>query len=787
MGAVPGKVAKRKKPITFSEIHVSRSTVSPSSHRLRNNVAKESELLRPDVDPDSVFRTMPDPNNWTKMQIFPEEDPGFQNCMVLADRPAENVIRRDAQFRQSAQDLRIPSASSVSTISLRSLQSDSAESMNTSADDVEEVASEAQAVRTQMQHGGGSSGCDSKRLSSETHAAQTQSGKDLWKTACTKIKATQSFLLARGSQVVDMIKDHNTGDHYDVIVLGAGPAGMKVATECANWGFRICLIDPREVITGAPTGLHSKCLREAALQGAKTWSEVAVIINKVISRARESTAQLLESFHIEMLQGFGSFIDHETILFSPVEGRARTLKADCVVIATGSCARRHKVIPFHLPGVFDSDTIHHISYIPKNLVVQGAGYIGLEYALIFSLLGSKVIVVNRSNNFVQMMDKALQHALLERLKIQKVEVRLNTAIKGVRSALPEECGSTSPALLVETASSVLVCDCLLSAIGRDGVSDGYGLEKLKHLGMQIGHRKMIQVDEFQHTSVDNIYAVGDVADGGFATVGQAQAMRAMQKHFGKQGKGEKAGTVKPCAVWTIPEIAWAGINEQTAVKKRIDFGTTCAEYKETFRGLVNGSDSGFLKLIFDSRDGKVLGVHICGENASDLINYAVDVVNQATVYDILDFVFPTMTYHEVYQIAAHKAKIQLRGVKSASAETIWNRLNIALTKKIKNENPEMNTQEAHLQALFAAFQTFDKDKSGTLNVEELKDALGMLGLDIPMKAVEEMVAEIDENGDGELDFEELCQILTGRGCGHARQPESKSSASQGAEETEVLV
>merc|ERR1719453_1326779 len=160
------------------------------------------------------------------------------------------------------------------------------------------------------------------------------------------------------------------------------------------------------------------------------------------------------------------------------------------------------------------------------------------------------------------------------------------------------------------------------------------------------------------------------------------------------------------------------MNEQDAASKGIDFGTASADYKDTVRGMVTG-DGGFLKLIFDKKDGKVLGVHICGEDACDLVNYGADIVNEETVYDILRFVFPAVTYHELYQIAAHQAKIYLKGVKSASAATAWNRIKVTMKKKLEKEASHLTVEEA----LSEAFKIFDTDGSGTLDVNELDAAL----------------------------------------------------------------
>jgi len=224
-------------------------------------------------------------------------------------------------------------------------------------------------------------------------------------------------------------------------------------------------------------------------------------------------------------------------------------------------------------------------------------------------------------------------------------------------------------------------------------------------------------------------------------------MRAIRKHFGVESDTEHK-EVKPCGVWTIPEIAWAGMTEDEAVKKGFEIGTSREDYGATIRGIVVG-DTGFLKLIFDKKDGKVLGVHICGDNACDLVNYGAEVVNDGdTIEDMLKFVFPAVTYHELYHLAAHKAQIYLRGAKSLSAATAWNRIRVAFNKGGLSE-----------KELLEAFQTFDTDGSGSLQAEELYQAFQMMGLRFSNNVVKEMVDEVDDSGDGHIDYQELKKII----------------------------
>lgn len=559
--------------------------------------------------------------------------------------------------------------------------------------------------------------------------------------------ASEDFDEGNAEHVMDHLRTVlNANDHYDLVVLGAGPAGLKAASECAQEGFRVVLIDPKESITGAPTGAFSKCVREAAMAGATTWAEVEKLLRHVQQDTERMAANRIVNRHVNLLKGSATFLDHETLLFQSVQGEARQLKADCIVIATGSRALRVPNIPFDSPGVFDSDSIHNISYIPKNMVVQGAGIIAVEYAMIFALLGSKVILLGRSDRILPTVDKDLRQALVQRLEKQNVDLRLKTPVKGVESA--DGCSAESPSLLVDTGGAILECDCFLSATGRIGSSDGLGLENLTHAGIKLKRNKTIEVNEFQHTGVGNIYAIGDVADGSLETVGQAQAMQAIHHQFGWKGEAPFC-RAKPCVVWTVPEIAFTGLCEETAAMQGIDFGIVRAEYGNTFRGMISG-EKGFMKLIFNRKDATVIGVHCVGEHSSDLINYGAELVNEgATIFDIREFIFPAVTYHQIYQFVASRAKHKLTGVISLSASIIWRQINVALHKKGLGN-----------RALQALFDNFDEDHSGHISINEVYSTLSeRLALGISKDQVNEMIVEADDNGNNLIEWKEFHKAL----------------------------
>ncbi|CAE7406527.1 sthA, partial [Symbiodinium sp. CCMP2456] len=236
---------------------------------------------------------------------------------------------------------------------------------------------------------------------------------------------------------------------FDLIVLGAGPAGVKAAIEAASRGYHVGVVEPQEKPTGAPTGAYSKCIREAVMAKKWTWPEIHDMVQKITAHAHENTMRLLHVFHIDVLVGAASFVDTKTVSIAEPGGGVKTFESFAFVVATGSKANRLPMIPFDLPGVYDSDTISQIDFIPKSMVVQGAGIIGLEYANMFAKLGARVVVVEFADKMLQMLDRELQAALLADLAANNVEILLTTSISTVREVEGSIRGK--PSLIVETS------------------------------------------------------------------------------------------------------------------------------------------------------------------------------------------------------------------------------------------------------------------------------------------------------------------------------------------------
>mmetsp|Transcript_80984 Transcript_80984/g.153141 ORF Transcript_80984/g.153141 Transcript_80984/m.153141 type:complete len:623 (-) Transcript_80984:102-1970(-) len=566
------------------------------------------------------------------------------------------------------------------------------------------------------------------------------------------------------ASVINNMKERATGNRYDLCVLGAGPAGMKAAVEAGSRGQRVALIDPKELIHGAPTGAHSKCLREAVLLGAKTWDKVDACLNRATKLCIDGCAQTLKIYHVEHLRGTAKLLDANSLEFHPHKPEdeedalpQRVFRFEMLVIATGSKSNRFPPVPFDWPGCYDSDTINNITRIPERILVQGAGIIGLEYGLIFRKLGTEVIIVEAFDKVVPMLDVSLQQACLDTMKKEGVEIILKCPIKGVTKA--DGHSDEAPRYKVEIEDRVIECDCILSCCGRHGCSEGLGLEALEPAGLKVGRGKMIQVDKNCWTGVGNIYAVGDVVGGNLATIGQAHAVRAIRCRWGSGMISKERGKdVKPSGVWTIPELAWAGITEQKAVEDGLNFGSVVVPYSHTVRGCVTNQE-GFLKLVYDRDNGKALGVHLFGENSCDLVNYGAEVVNDGdTIFEMLQMVFPAVTYHELYNLAATEAKIYMRhkDARDVQAAASWRRVKGIITNAMK----KIEADACPDVELAKVFRTMDEDNSGFITHPQMKKAMETFGLFLSDEEIHAMILEATGGeDDNNVDYEEFLKMV----------------------------
>ena len=461
---------------------------------------------------------------------------------------------------------------------------------------------------------------------------------------------------------------------YDLIVIGSGPAGEKAAAQAAYFGKHVALVESAADPGGAcvNTGtIPSKILRESALyfSGLKqrglygidyslreglTVKDFTHRKDVIVDLEREKVRKNLAAHHVDVVPGAGAFEDPHTVAVTSSASPPVSLRGQFILIATGSRPNRPAEIPFDDKCIFDSDSVLKMDRIPQSLVVVGGGVIGCEYASIFTAIGVKVSLVDGRDRVLPFLDAELSALLQERLTGLGVHFFLEQRVakterteRGVRLELK--------------SGKVLEADAALFAAGRRGAVDGLGLE---NVGLALNQRGYIDVNQSYQTSVPSIYAAGDVI--GFpalASTSMEQGRVAVCHAFGFDYKKRVASEL-PMGVYTIPEISAMGETEQSCKEKKIEYEVGRARYANNARGAMAGDTSGLLKLVFQRSDRKLLGVHIIGESATELIHTGMMVLEFGGKIDaFIEFVFNFPTLSEMYKYAAYDGLGNLAGHK----------------------------------------------------------------------------------------------------------------------------
>ena len=320
------------------------------------------------------------------------------------------------------------------------------------------------------------------------------------------------------------------------------------------------------------------------------------------------------------------------------------ITADYTIIATGSSPRRPKWAPFDNECVFDSDTILDIKHLPKKVTIIGAGVIGCEYASIFSKIGIRVNLIARDRNILPFVDRQIAENLMYQMRNQRVTLRLGENVEGIEKINTDE-------IHVKLESQkILPCSTVLVAAGRFANSGGLNLDKV---GVELGNNGLIKTNENFQTAQPNIFAVGDVIGfPGLASTSMSQARIAVLHAFG-QLESEKMPKDLPLGIWTIPAVSMVGKTEEELTDACIPYEIGIAHFKEISRAHIMGEEEGILKLLFDPETLKILGIHIIGPHASELIHLGHSVMFfEGTIQYFMNTVFNSPTLDEAYRIAA---------------------------------------------------------------------------------------------------------------------------------------
>ena len=456
---------------------------------------------------------------------------------------------------------------------------------------------------------------------------------------------------------------NNSTDSYDLIVIGGGPAGEKGASKAAYYGKRVALVERAPYLGGAGinTGtVPSKTLRESALYYSglqqrglygldysfKKNLSIKDFMHRertVVDKERQIIEQTIKRHNITVLYGEGSLKDAHTVhVKSP--NSEKDIFGEIILIATGSSPVHPPDIPFDGKLIYDSDSILHMDHIPKTMAVVGGGVIGTEYASIFTALGIHVTLIEPRGRIVSFVDSEIARRLTEQLEKLGLKFIFDDRMTKI------EPRGDHVELTLEKGGS-MDFEVALIAAGRYSNVQGLGLEQV---GIKLGERGLILVDENFKTEVSNIYAVGDVI--GFpalASTSMEQARAAIVHAFDLAYK-EQLAPFLPLAVYAIPEISSIGLTEDECKEKNIPYLIGRAYYDENARGQIIGDLSGMIKLVFSSVDKKLLGAHIIGEQASELIHVASHVMlTNGAIDAFIEAVYNYPTLADSYQYAAY--------------------------------------------------------------------------------------------------------------------------------------
>jgi NAD(P) transhydrogenase len=449
---------------------------------------------------------------------------------------------------------------------------------------------------------------------------------------------------------------------YDLIVIGSGPSGQRAAIQGAKCGRKVAVIEQREVIGGVciNTGtIPSKTMREAVLhlsgfqfQGIYginyhvkekiTMADLGFRVNQVIKTEADVTQAQLARNGVEVITGHASFVDATHVKVTSSTGQS-DLEAPIVIIAVGTKPAASATVPVNGRNIINSDQVLSVPQIPKTLIVVGGGVIGVEYACMFAILGVRVILVEKRPRLLEFADQEMVEALSYHLRDHRVTMRLGEEVSGVEE-------TADGGVVANLASKKKIAgDTLLYAVGRQGAVDDLNLAAA---GIEADNRGRIPVDAEYRTKAPNIFAVGDVI--GFpslASVSMEQGRIAAANAFGLKISSNPAAY--PYGIYTIPEISFIGKTEEQLTDEDVPYEVGLAFYRETARGQIRGDTTGRLKLIFHRETREILGVHIIGEGATELLHIGQAVlVLKGKVDYFVDTVFNYPTLAECYKQAA---------------------------------------------------------------------------------------------------------------------------------------
>jgi NAD(P) transhydrogenase len=456
---------------------------------------------------------------------------------------------------------------------------------------------------------------------------------------------------------------HPSMRDYDLVVIGSGPGGQKAAIAAAKLGKSVAVIEHGRMLGGVCTNtgtIPSKTLREAViyltgiaqreLYGASyrvkeniTPADLISRTQHVIDKEQDVVRSQLMRNRVELYTGHGRFIDEHTVLVEdPTRGDHVNISGRYIVIATGTKPARPPGVEFDEQRVLDSDGILDLKFIPASMVVVGAGVIGIEYASMFAALGTKVTVIEKRDAMLDFCDPEIVEALQFHLRDLAVTFRFSEEVTAV------DVGASGTITTLASGKQI-PAEAVMYSAGRQGQTAHLDLA---NAGLETDSRGRIFVNERFQTKVDHIYAVGDVI--GFpalAATSMEQGRLAAYHAFGEPTA--RMTKLQPIGIFSIPEVSYVGATEVELTTDSIAYEVGVSRYRELARGQISGDSYGMLKLLVSTDDLKLLGVHIFGTNATELVHIGQAVMGcGGTIEYLVDAVFNYPTFAEAYKVAS---------------------------------------------------------------------------------------------------------------------------------------
>ena len=450
---------------------------------------------------------------------------------------------------------------------------------------------------------------------------------------------------------------------YDLLVIGAGPAGWSAALQGSKLGLNVAVIEKGLMLGGAcvRTGtLPSKALRHTVLELVNSRRAATLGVHathlrplaiqdlrgprdQLIAHHQQTIRSFFERNRIQVFTGSASFVAPDQVRVADRHGE-EVVEADTIIIATGSRPRRPDGIPIDDRVIVDSDSLLDLDTIPKSLAVLGSGVIGCEYATIFAALGTKVTIVDRRERILRFLDDDILDALCHSMRSRGIRLMQSENVSGVR--IETQKHEHEGVVYLESGRTIRA-ERVLIAVGRESNVESLDLAKI---GIQVGDTGLIKVSDSYETACENVYAIGDVI--GFPALASTSMHQGRLAVLHAAGQPLPPEAALPTAIYTIPEISSVGLTEEECRDQGLPYEVGVARTQETPRGQIV-RDEGMLKLIFRRDTKQILGVHMIGVAASELIHIGMMLVHTgATVDHILSAVFNYPTLSESYRIAA---------------------------------------------------------------------------------------------------------------------------------------